>query len=128
MKRIRERALLIRPIAIPLTLYIVFTAAAVTQIDNIKDKSIQILLVVLPVVAALFIATGILNAINKLDELERKIILEAAAFSFLVTFFGLICLMLFGLIEIPLPDTGFIVLSMSLLLVAGKLYGNWRHK
>jgi hypothetical protein len=88
----------------------------------------KIVLVMLPMLPAIFLAVGFVKAVSKLDELERKIILEAAAFTLVITFLGMIALMLLKQAGVPAPDPGFLGLGMAILLVAGKLVGNWRHK
>jgi len=128
MKRTKERLQLMRPLLVPLVLYIGLLAVSSTQLDPAQTMTIRVILALLPMIPAIFLAFGFVKAVSKLDELERKIILEAAAFTLMVTFLGLIALGLLGMAGIPAPDPIYIGVGMALLLVIGKLYGNWRHK
>jgi hypothetical protein len=128
MKRIKERITYLRPLLLPLVLYLGFTATSFNWIDSAQARTAKILLALLPMVPAAWFTVGIIKAIGKLDELERKIILEAAAFSFVLTLFALIALMLLGHAGVPLPNPAYIAVGMSFLLLVAKLFGNWRHQ
>ena len=121
MKRIKERLQLIRPLFIPLILYI--GALAISTNSQFSDPLTLVnwLVMALPLLPAIFLATGLIKAINKLDELERKIILEAASFSFVVTFLTLMGLGLFTRANIQSPNPLYISLFMAILLLIGKL-------
>jgi uncharacterized membrane protein YqjE len=60
--------------------------------------------------------------------MERRIILEAAAFSFIFTLLLLLSFALLGLVGVPQPSNTWIVFIMSMLLIVGKLWGNWRYR
>jgi hypothetical protein len=91
-------------------------------------RPLSIVLSLLPMIPAVWLAIGLVKAINQLDELERKIILEAAAVSFLVAFLGLIAISQLSRIGINSPDPMIISLAMAVLLILAKLAGNWKHK
>ena len=128
MKRIRERLNLVRPLLIPLIFYIGLLAVSYTQADQTSNPKIAILIALLPMIPALFLAVGLVKAINQLDELERKIILEASAVSFMITFLGMLALGLLNQVGISTPDPIYLSLLMAVLLVISKLIGNWKHK
>lgn len=128
MKRTKERLKLVRPMLVPLVLYIGLLTASYTQLDPDQTLINKVILSMLPMIPALFLAFGFVKAVSKLDELERKIILEAAAFSLMVTILGMIALMLLNKAGISTPNPGYIGLAMALLLLIGKIAGNWRHK
>ena len=109
-------------------LYLGFTAASFNWIDSAQARSAKVLLAFMPMVPAAWFTFGIIRAIGKLDELERQIILEAAAVSFVLSLFALLALMLLGHAGVPLPNPAYIAVGMSLLLLVAKLVGNWRHK
>ena len=128
MKRTRERLKLIRPLLVPLVFYIGFLAVSYTQLSPEQTLTNKVFLTILPMIPAVYMGFGLVKAVSKLDELEQKIILEACGFSLVITFLGLIALMLLNQAGVAYPDPGYIELGMAILLVIGKIYGNWRHK
>jgi hypothetical protein len=76
-------------------------------------------------VPGLFLALGILRGMAKLDELERRILLNAAAFSFIFTVILLVSLGLLSEIGIQAPNPMILAAIMALLMFIGKLWGNW---
>jgi len=128
MKRTRERLKLIRPLLVPLVLYMGFLALSYTQLSPEQTLTKKVFLTLLPMIPAVYMGFGLVKAVSKLDELEQKIILEACGFSLVITFLGLIALMLLNQAGVAYPDPGYIGLAMGILLVIGKIYGNWRHK
>ncbi|MEJ2758128.1 MAG: hypothetical protein P8046_06545 [Anaerolineales bacterium] len=128
MKRIKQRFQLIRPLLVPLILYI--GALAISANSQFADPLTLVnwLVMAIPIIPAIFLALGLIRAINKLDELERKIIFEAASFSFVVTFLILMGLGFFTRANIQSPNPLFISLFMAILLLIGKLLGNRRYR
>ena len=74
------------------------------------------------------LALGLVRISSKLDELERKIILESIAFSFILTLIILIGQGLLGLVGFPQLGDAAIAALMCFLLVIGKFWSNWRHR
>jgi hypothetical protein len=127
MDRIKRRSKLIRPMLIPLVLYIGALAISVTWLDTITSGW-KYVVALLPVFPAIFITTGVINAINQLDELEQKIMLEGAAFSLLITTLGL---MVFGFLKqvgVEQPSFPYIIIFMMFMWLVGKLRGNRKYK
>jgi hypothetical protein len=112
---------------LPLILYIGALAIMTTYLDTVTTGW-KYALALLPVFPAIFIALGVINAINQLDELERTIMLEAAAFSLLITTLGL---MVFGFLKqvgVEQPTAPYIILFMMFMWLVGKLRGNRKYK
>lgn len=128
MKRVKERFQLIRPLMVPLVLYIGLLAVSSTRLKPDQALGTKIVLIMLPMLPAIFLAFGFVKAVSKLDELERKIILEAAAFTLVITLLAMIALMLLKQAGVSTPDPGYIGMGMAIILVIGKLVGNWRHR
>lgn len=128
MKRIKERIALVRPLLIPLILYIGLLAISCTTAASVDSPLLAIVITLLPMVPATFLAIGLVRAINQLDELERKIILEAASVSFIISFLAIIALGLLEQIGITPPNPIYISLLMAALLIITKLVGNRKHK
>ena len=127
MDKIKRRSKLIRPMLVPLILYIGALVISVTYLDSISSNW-KFAIALLPVVPALWIALGVIKAINQLDELEQKIMFEGAAFSLLTTTLGL---MVFGFLKqvgVEQPSFPYIVLFMMFMWLIGKLRGNRKYR
>jgi hypothetical protein len=127
-QRIKQRAKLIRPLLIPLVLYLGLLVVAVTWAPKLKDSIWGYAVALLPLLPGLFLTLGIVRVTTQIDEMERRIILEAAAFSFIFTLLLLLSFALLGLVGVPQPSNTWIVFIMSMLLIVGKLWGNWRYR
>ncbi|MEZ4511403.1 MAG: hypothetical protein R3C62_05985 [Chloroflexota bacterium] len=125
-KRIKQRAKLTRPLLIPLILYIGLLIFATSQAPVMPTPVLRYAVALLPVVPGLFLGFGMVRAVAKLDELERRILLEAAAFSFGVTLILLVSLGLLSEVGVPVPNPMLLAAIMAILLIVGKLWGNWR--
>ena len=127
-QRITQRAKLIRPLLIPLILYIGLLAVAVTWAPTMELSLWRYIIALLPMIPGLFLAFGIVKVSSQLDEMESRILLEAVAFSFIFTLILLLSFGLLSLVGVPQPRTIYIVFTMCILLVIGKFWGNWRYR
>lgn len=127
-QRIKRRALLIRPLLIPLIFYIGLLAVAVAWAPKMDPSLWRYVVALLPMIPGVFLAFGILRVSSKIDEMERRILLEAVAFSFIFTLILLLSFGLLGLVGVPQPSTINIVFIMCMLLLVGKLWGNRRYR
>ena len=127
-QRIKERAKLIRPLLVPLVLYLGLLAVAVTWASKFEGSFWGYVLALLPLLPGLFLAFGVIRVTTQIDEMERRIILEAVAFSFILTLILLLSFALLGLVGVPQPGNTWVVFIMCMLLVVGKLWGNWRYR
>jgi hypothetical protein len=128
MQRIKQRAQRIRPLLIPLILYLVLLAVAVWQAPQMEPSIWRYLVALLPMIPGLFLTFGIVRVTTTIDEMERRILLEAVTFSFIFTLVLLLSFGLLGLVDVPQPRPIHIVTIMCMLLVIGKLWGNWRYR
>jgi len=126
--RIKQRAKLIRPLLVPLVLYIGLLALAVSWAPNMGTSLWRYVVALLPIIPGIFIAFGIVRVTSKIDEMERRIMLEAVTFSFIFTLILLLSSALLGLVGVPQPSNTWIVFIMCMLLIVGKLWGNWRYR
>ena len=127
MDRLKRRSKLIRPMLVPLILYIGALVISVNYLDTVSSFW-KYGIALLPVVPAVWIALGVIKAINQLDELEQKIMLEGAAFSLLITTLGL---MVFGFLKqvgVEQPSFPYIILFMMFMWLIGKLRGNQKYR
>jgi len=127
-QRIKQRAKLIRPLLVPLILYIGALAFAFNWLETNPDSPWRIPVAVLPILPGIAIALGVLWALNKLDEMERRILVEGAAFSFTITMLLLLTMGMLGLAGFPQLNGIYIMAIMSVLWLVGKFWGNWRYK
>ncbi|MCP4415188.1 MAG: hypothetical protein GY805_01105 [Chloroflexi bacterium] len=125
-KRIKQRAKLMRHLLLPLILYIGSLILVASWAPDMSPSLWRYVIVLLPIIPGIFLAFGIMRAAAKFDELERRILLEAATFSFILTLILLVSLGLLGLIGMPPPNPMFIAAIMAALLVIGKFWSNWR--
>ena len=127
-ERIKQRAKRIRPLLLPLVFYIGFLALAVARAPDMESSFWRYTVALLPMIPGLFLTFGILRAVSSLDEMERRILLEATAFAFILT---LILMLSFGLLKlagVPWPSPVIISAVMCFLLLIGKLRGNRRYR
>ena len=126
-KRIKRRATLIRPLLLPLILYIGLLAVAVSFVPDMEDTPWRTIVALLPMVPGLFLVLGILRMTAQIDEMERRILLEAVAFSFILTLLLLLTFGLLGLVGVPRPSPIIIAAIMCFLLLLGKLLANRKY-
>jgi hypothetical protein len=124
----RERTKLIRPLFLPLILYIGLLVFSLSWLDRNPDSPWRYIVALLPMVPGLFIALGVVRIINQLDELDRKIILEGIAISFALTFILTTSLGLLGLAGIPQIGGEYIALFMATAWFIGKLWATRRYQ
>ncbi|HSG24629.1 MAG TPA: hypothetical protein VLA32_00810 [Anaerolineales bacterium] len=125
--RIKKRSKLVRPMMIPFILYIGALVISVNYLDTISTNW-KYGIALLPVVPAVWMALGVIKAINQLDELEQKIMFEGAAFSLLTTTLGL---MVFGFLKqvgVEQPSFPYIIIFMMFMWLIGKLRGNRKYR
>ena len=127
-ERIKQRARLIRPLFVPLVLYIGLLTVTVFLAPSLEAPLWRYIVALLPMIPGLFIAVGLVRVIGKLDELERQILLEAAAFGFIFTLILLLSFVLLEIAGVAQPSTASIMITMTILLMIGKFWGNWRHR
>ncbi len=84
--------------------------------------------VMLPMIPGIILALGVVRASSRLDEMERRILLESATFSFTLTLILLISQSLLGLVDIPQLGDASIAAIMCFFLLIGKFWGNWRYR
>ena len=86
IERIKARAKLIRPLLIPMVLYIGFLLISHNWVAENADSPWRYFVSLIPMVPGIWIAIGVVRAIQQVDEMERLILLEGIAVSFMGTF------------------------------------------
>ena len=75
-----------------------------------------------------WIAFGVVRAILKLDELERRVLLEGMAVSFVITLILVMSMGLLGLAGVPQLNGLYIGMVMAVLWLVGKLWVTGRYQ
>jgi uncharacterized membrane protein (DUF485 family) len=127
IERIKERAPLVRPMLVPLVLYIGLLAFSTRWLAENPNSTWRYMIALSPLVPGMFIARGVVRAILQLDELQRKILLEGLAISFMGTFILLLSLGLLGLVDVPQLNGVYVCLVMGVLWLIGKLWATRRY-
>lgn len=128
MVRFKERFKMLRPVLVPFVFYIGALAFSASWLEDNPDSSFRSFLSLVPIFPAIWIAFSLVNFLKKLDELEQRIINEAASFSFMFTFLLLLTMSFLGQAGIEMPDPVFIVMFMVVFLLIGKIRGNRRYE
>jgi hypothetical protein len=121
IERMKERFPLVRPLLAPLVLYLGLLALALSWIEAHPGFTWRYPMALVPMLPGLWIAWGLVRATRKLDELGRKILLDAMAVSFCFTLVLTLSLGLLGMAGLPQPNSVYISLFMVIMLLVGKL-------
>jgi hypothetical protein len=121
IERAKARAKLVRPLFVPLILYIAALVFSMNWLETYPDFPWRYAVALTPMIPGLWIAAGVVRAIQRVDEMERLILLEGIAVSFMGT---LILVMSLGFLQIAgfPPQSGvYIGLFMVVLWLIAKL-------
>jgi hypothetical protein len=121
-KRLNYRLTLIKPLLVPMILFIGFEVAAISWLSVDRVSSWRLVVALLPMVPGLWLALGTVRAYSRLDELERKNLQNGMVFSFVITLILMISLGFLKFGGYPQPDPTVIALVMVILLLIGKLW------
>lgn len=121
IERAKARAKLIRPLLIPFLLYIVLLTFSLRWMDDHPDSPWRYVVALTPMVPGIWIAINMLRAIQKLDELERRVLLEGVAVSFMGTFILVLSLGFLQMAGFPLVNGVYIGFFMVVLWLVAKL-------
>ncbi len=122
IERIKARAKLVRPLLLPLVIYIGLLFFSITWLEANPASPWRFLVALLPMIPGVFIALSVVRAIMKLDELERKILLEGMAISFTCTLILMLSMGLLGAAGFPQLNGAYVGAFMALLWLVGKLW------
>ncbi len=128
LERFKERFPLIRPLLIPLVLYIGLLTLSMTWLERVPDSGRRYAIALIPMLPAVWIAVGIIRAMRKLDELARGILYEGLAIAALLTFFVCAGLGLLEIAGLPKLNSIYIALVMVLAWLVGKLLISRRYE
>jgi len=121
-ERAKERFSLIRPLLIPLVLYLGLIAWSLHWLQVHPDSNWRYPVALTPMLPGIFIALGMIRALRKLDELAQKILMEGMAVSFVFTLMLTLSLGLLGMADFPQPNTAYVAFFMIVMWLVGKLF------
>ena len=127
-ERIKARAKLVRPLLVPFVFYIGALTYSFNWLEKNQPSSWWIAVALLPMIPGIFIAWGIVRAIQQLDEIERIILQEGMVISFAATFVLLLTMGLLGEAGVQQLNGSYIALFMAILWMLGKLWGHRRYQ
>lgn len=121
IERAKERFPLIRPLLIPLILYLGVMAFSLNWIEANPVSIWRFPVALALMLPGVFIVLGVVRAIRKLDELAHKILMEGIAVSFVLTLVLTLSLGLLGMAGLRQPNAVYIGLFMVVMALLGKL-------
>lgn len=127
-ERFKSRVHLIRPLILPLILYIGALVISSNWLEANPQSGWRPLVALLPVLPGIFIALGIVRAVLRLDEMEQRVMLEASGISLAGTWILVISLGFLEIAGYPRMNSVYIALFMVVLWFAGKLWAGRRYE
>lgn len=121
IERFKARAKLIRPLLFPLLLYIGLLAFSINWLGRHPDSVWRYAAALTPMLPGIWIAVGVVRAIRRLDELERRILLEALSVSFMGTLILVLSLGFLQFAGLPAVNGSYIGFFMAVLWLVAKL-------
>lgn len=121
IERAKERAKRVRPLLIPLGLYLALLWFSVNWLESNPQGAWRYGVALLPMLPGVWMAVGVLRSIQELDELERLILLEGIAVSFMGTLILVLSLGLLQIAGMPPVSGVYIGLFMLVAWLAAKL-------
>jgi uncharacterized membrane protein (DUF485 family) len=121
IERAKARAKLIRPLLLPLVLYIGFLAFAMNWLDAHPESGWRYPVALTPIVPGIWIVIGVARAIQRLDEMERLVLLEGIAVSFMGTLILVLSLGFLQIAGFPTINSVYIGFFMTVLWLLAKL-------
>jgi hypothetical protein len=124
----KARLPLLRPLLVPAVLYMGLVLLATTFLDSNPASTWRYPVALAPMIPGVVLAFGVIGAIRKMDELERKIMLESLAISFALTLLLALSLGYLGIAGLATPNPIFFALFMTLAWLAAKIFIQGRYR
>ena len=121
IERAKARAKLIRPLLIPLILYIGLLALSTSPLAGRCRAPWRYWVALTPMIPGIWIGLGVFRAIQKLDELERLVLMEGVVVSFIVTLILVLSLGFLQNVGFPLINCIYIGFAMIMIWLIAKL-------
>jgi hypothetical protein len=124
----RYPAFIVRRMLVTGALFVLGMFGYVSLLDLDLLPAQQVLSSLFAIIPAILFVLAIASAIAHLDEMQRRIQVEAIAIAFAGTVIVVTVYMLLGLAGIPSPSWGLLLVIMTFMWGAGKLWTMWRYK
>lgn len=121
IERFKARVKLLRPLLVPLLLYIGLLAFSITWLGRNPASAWRYAVALTPMLPGIWMAVGVVQAIRRLDELERRILLDALSVSFMGTLVLVLSLGFLQFAGLPAVNGSYIALFMAVLWLVAKL-------
>jgi hypothetical protein len=124
----RYPAFIVRRMVVAGALFILGMFGYVSLLNMDLSSTQQILSSLLAIIPTILFVLTIASAIAHLDEMQRRIQVEAIALAFAGTAIVVAAYMLLGLAGVPSPSWGLLLVIMTFMWGIGKLWTMWRYK
>ncbi len=122
LERLKARWKLIRPLLLPLALYLILLSAGVYLVsENLLSPPWSYAAALAPMLPGVWIALGMARAMRQFDELERRVLQEALSISFALTMLVTLGLGFLDMAGLPAVSPIYIPLFMGTVWFAAKL-------
>jgi glycerol uptake facilitator-like aquaporin len=119
---------IVRRLIISAVLYFSVLLIVLAIMQDKPARNLSILLAVAPSIPGLFFVFTIGTAIASLDELQRRIQVEAIAIGFAITAIITLSYGLLGMVDVPQPNLLYVSLIMVVSWGIGKLWTMWKYR
>lgn len=108
--------------------YAILLLLAITAVRAGWAPGWEVLLALLPLVPGIFVVFIVVASIRQMDEMQRRIQLEALAYAFGILFLALLTETLLEISGRPASDPGVYILYMAAAWMIGQLLARWRYQ
>ena len=119
---------LVRQMIISGVLYLVTLTGVMYLLENDLDQSTQIAIVLVPTIPGIWFLVSLGRAIASLDELQRRIQMEAIAIGFGISAMVALTYGVLGMVGVPQAGWIYVPVVMVFGWFLGKLWTLWRYR
>lgn len=119
---------LVRQLILSGVLYLVTLIGVIYLLESDLDWSVQILIVLVPTIPGIWFLVSLGRAIASLDELQRRIQLEAIAVGFGISAMVALTYGLLGMAGVPQVSWMYVPVVMVFGWFLGKMWALWRYR
>ncbi|NIM93653.1 MAG: hypothetical protein GTO18_08070 [Anaerolineales bacterium] len=109
-------------------LFIIVLFATYYLLERENNQLVRSILPFVPALPGIFLVISVGYALSKLDELQRRIQVEAISIGFGITAIVTLTYGLLGLAGIPQPNWMLVLLIMTFSWLIGKLWTRWKYR
>jgi hypothetical protein len=124
----RYPAHIVRQLILSGVLYLVTLIGALYLLENELGQDVQIIIVLVPAIPGIWFLVSLGRAIASLDELQRRIQLEAIAIGFGISGMFALTYGLLGMVGVPQTSWMYVPVVMVFGWFLGKLWTLWRYR